>query len=284
LALEHPEKGRWKNLSWQFALNLVVRAEYVEANLQVVQRIPREGTNKSSQFVPIRFVPVTKLSRSDKLMAGFDAFVLSKVSGVKVGLAKIIHGDRMSVFTVKANSLSRVVHNTIGKVAALLSATAPPDLILNRHCPECVFQSRCKKIAVEKDELSLLANLPDKERSRLNRKGIFTVNQLSYTFRPRLAAQPEKYHHSLKALSIRERKIHIVGNPTLQIEGTPIYFDVEGLPDREFYYLIGLHLEGDTSGMRHSLWADSAVDEERIWNTFSQYFVGNRQPRPDSFW
>jgi hypothetical protein len=27
--------------------------------------------------------------------------------------------------------------------------------------------------------------MPDKERVRLNGKGIFTINQLSYTFRPR---------------------------------------------------------------------------------------------------
>ena len=86
-------------------------------------------------------------------------------------------------------------------------------------------------MAVEKDDLSLLANLPDKERSRLNCKGIFTVSQLSYTFRPRrrikrLAAKPEKYHHSLKALAIRERKIHIVGDPQLQIEGTTDIFSM----------------------------------------------------------
>ena len=94
LALEVPESGHWKNVSWHFILNLVARAENMEANLHLVQRIPPEGTNRSSQFVPIRFVPANKLSRSDKLMAGFDAFVLSKVSGVKVGLAKIIHGDK----------------------------------------------------------------------------------------------------------------------------------------------------------------------------------------------
>ena len=138
-------------------------------------------------------------------------------------------------------------------------------------------------MAAEKDDLSLLANLPAKERSRLNSKGIFTVNQLSYTFRPRrrikrLAAKPEKYHHSLKALAIRERKIHIVGNPTLQIEGTPIYFDVEGLPDRDFYYLIGVRLDGDTGGMRHALWADAAVEEERIWSVFLDILSGIDNP------
>ena len=144
---------------------------------------------------------------------------------------------------------------------------------MNRHCPECGFQSRCRKKAIEKDDLSLLANLPTKERSRLNGKGILTVNQLAYTFRPRrrtkrLAAKPEKYHHSLKALALREKKIHLVGDPQLQIKGTAIYLDVEGLPDRDFYYLVGFRLEGDQGVSHHSLWADNAADEERIWSSF----------------
>ena len=165
-------------------------------------------------------------------------------------MAKIVHGDRWSTFKVKTHTLSREVKKTIGKVSALLSAPSPPDLILNRHCPECEFHDRCRKKAIEKDDLSLLANLTDKERARLNKKGIFTVSQLSYTFRPRrrtkrLAAKPEKYHHSLKALAIRERKIHVVGKPNCKIEGTPIYLDVEGLPDRDYYYLVGVREEGD---------------------------------------
>jgi predicted RecB family nuclease len=283
LAPELPAPGHWNNVRWHFALNLIARAENMEASLQIVERIPPKGTNKTSQFVPIRFVPANKLSRSDKLMAGFDASVLSKASGVKVDLAKIVHGDKRSVFKVKTNSLSRIVHNTVGKIAALLSATAPPDLILNRHCPECGFQSRCRKMAVQKDDLSLLANLPDKERSRLNRKGIFTVNQLSYTFRPRrrikrLADKPENYHHSLKALAIREQKIHIVGRPQLRIEGTPIYFDVEGIPDRNFYYLLSAYLETDDGPKRHTLWANDAVDEKHVWSAFLNILSGIDRP------
>ena len=56
LPLEPPETGHWKNVSWHFAVNLVARIENIESNLQVVQRIPSEGTNKSYEFVPIRFV------------------------------------------------------------------------------------------------------------------------------------------------------------------------------------------------------------------------------------
>jgi len=123
------------------------------------------------------------------------------------------------------------------------------------------------------DDLSLLRGMSAKERKNLRSKGIFTVTQLSYTFRPRrrpkrMRDKREKYHHSLKALAIREKKIHIVGSPELKVEGTPIYFDVEGLPDRGFYYLIGARIGSGESAVHHSLWADTAADEGKIWREF----------------
>src|SRR5208283_4168308 len=73
---------------------------------------------------------------------------------------------------------------------------------------------------------------------------------------------------SLKALAIREKKIHIVGSPELKIEGTPVYLDVEGLPDRDFYYLIGMRIGNGESAIQHSLWADTVADEGKIWRAF----------------
>ena len=278
-----PDAGHWNHAQWNFVLDQVVRTQNCEARLHAVQRIPLEGTRQSSQFIPIRFVPANKLARSERLMAGFEALAVAKALGTKVGMAKIIHGDNGATFKVKANTLSRVVNKTIGQVTSLLSTSSAPDLILKRHCPECGFQSHCRKKAVEKDDLSLLANMPDKERARLNGKGIFAVSQLSYTFRPRrrikrLAAKPERYHHSLKALAIRERKIHVVGDPQLRIDGTAIYFDVEGLPDRDFYYLVGVRLVGDQGATHHSLWADKTKDEERIWRAFLDILSGIDRP------
>ena len=86
--------------------------------------------------------------------------------------------------------------------------------------------------------LASLDSLSVTERAKLNAKGIFTATQLAYTFHPRrrlkrLASCREKYHHALKALAIRDHKIHIVGKPELAIKGTPVYLDVEGMPDRD---------------------------------------------------
>jgi predicted RecB family nuclease len=113
--------------------------------------------------------------------------------------------------------------------------------VLIRHWSECEFQAHCRQQAVDNDDLSLLSSITLKKRPKLHSKGIFTVAQLSYTFRPRrrpkwLRDKREKYHHSLKALAIRENKVHVVGTPELRIEGTPVYLDVEGIPARDFYY------------------------------------------------
>ena len=85
------------------------------------------------------------------------------------------------------------------------NTTAPP-LVLNKHCAECEFRSRCRQTAIEKDDLSLLPNIGVKERKKQNDKGIFTVLQLSYTFRPRRrpAHGLLKHQHALKALALRK--------------------------------------------------------------------------------
>ena len=238
--------------------------------LHAIERVPSAGRGKPAQFIPIRFIFTNKLTKDDRLLLAFDALTLSVALGRQIVVGQIIHGEDHATLKVRTPALAGEVRKRLGKIAALLSSPTPPDLVLNRHCAECDFQTRCRKEAIEKDDLSLLAGMSEKERKKLHSKGIFTVTQLSYAFRPRrrpkrLRDKREKYHHSLKALAIREKKIYIVGSPQLKIEGAPVYLDVEGLPDRDFYYLIGVRIGNGTSAVQHSLWADSVEDEGRIW-------------------
>jgi hypothetical protein len=99
-----------------------------------------------------------------------------------------------------------------------------------------------------------------KERVKCAAKGIFTITQLSYGYRPRRRKQirpdaqpsknsatrpvpPPKNDFKLKALAIKKSQIHVIGAPSLKIEGVPTFLDVEGMPDRNFYYLIELRFE-----------------------------------------
>jgi len=272
-----PDMKNFKAAKWRLASSLAVHAQMdsctLESELHALKRVPAEGWGKPTRFVPIRFVFTNKLSKDDKLLLALDAFALSKSLGREVSIGRIVHGDDHTTLKVKTSAMTSEVRKRLERIATLLSNPAPPDLVLNPHCPECEFQARCRQKAEEKDDLSLLSNMSAKERKKFHTNGIFTVTQLSYTFRARrrpkrLAGKREKYHHSLKARAIREQKIHIVGSPELKIEGTPVYLDVEGLPDRDFYYLIGVLIGNGESAVQHSLWADTIKEEGKIWMQF----------------
>ena len=175
-------------------------------------------SGRRSLFTPIRFVFRNRITAHDRAMATFEAIVLSKALNVPIDNAKLVYGERPSIMSIKVGRYSRNVRLAIANIHRALSDTSPPDSLLNAHCPECEFRNICGQRAAEKNDLSLLSGLSDRERTRLRSKGIFTVHQLSYTFRPRRrpkrsAGKREKYHHALKALAIREGKVHVVGDP-----------------------------------------------------------------------
>jgi hypothetical protein len=115
-----------------------------------------------------------------------------------------------------------------------------------------------------------------KERAKYAEKGISTITQLSYGYRPRRRRRvnttaprsdsPAKHDHRLKALAIKKAQTHVVGSPSLSIEGTPVFMDVEGMPDRGFYYLVGLQYETPLgTAVEQSFWADGPEGERSIW-------------------
>ena len=262
-----------KTATWLLAIDLIARKETFESCLHAVERIPAGGQGKPAQFIPIRFIFTNKVSKDDKLVLAFDTLAFSESLRMEVSHGKIVYGKDYNSSKIKTSMLTGDVKKITGRITKLIVNESPPDIVLKRHCAECEYQTRCRQKAIEKDDLSLLAGMSEKERKKFNSKGLFTVTQLSCTFRPRRRPKRrrdkrEKYHHSLKALAIREKKIHIVGSPAIKIEGTPVYLDVEGLPDLDFYYLIGIRIKNGESVVQHSLWADRLEDEKTIWNEF----------------
>jgi predicted RecB family nuclease len=272
-AIAPPISNDAKSPAWRVASDVHLWTSGLESRLRAVERAPPKGRGAPAQFIPYRFQFANKVVKNDRLMLAFDALQLSAAVGREVSLGKIIHGDGFATLKVRLSSLTSEVRKRITEVTALLADNSPPDLVLNRHCGQCEFQGRCRKQAMEKDELSLLAGMSEKERKKLHGKGIFTITQLSYTFRPRrrrreLQGKQEKFHHSLRALAIRENKIHAVDLPDPKLDGTLVYLDVEGLPDRDFYYLIGIRVRNGDDALQYGLWANDEGGEQRIWREF----------------
>lgn len=272
-----------KTPKWALAVNLQVRVNNTETRLQAVERSVSHGGKSSPRLIPIRFTPNNKITRGERLLLGFDALCLSQALGREVPHGKIIHGKDHVQSKVNVRPLVQEIRGLVAQTAALVANDVPPELLLNRHCSECGYRDHCRSLAIEKDDLSLLAGMSAKERKEHHSKGIFTVTQLSYTFRPRrrpkhLRDKREPYHPSLKALAVREKKIYVVGSPELSIQGTPVYLDVEGVPDLDYYYLIGLRIGASEDVLQHSLWADDAGQESRIWEGFLETLAGFKDP------
>jgi len=176
--------------------------------LHAVERVLFSDRCKLDLLIPLYFVYRNKITQVDKMRLAFDALILSEAFGRDIHLGKIIHGDGCITTKISTLYLVNKVRKQIVSVDTLLTNNLPPDLVLNRYCVECEFQLNCRKRALEKDDLSLLASMTMQERNQHRSKGIFTVNQLSYTFRPRRIPKrvknPSNRHYiALQALAIR---------------------------------------------------------------------------------
>ena len=257
-----------------------------QSNIDAVVKEQPKGSG-SSYFAPVRCIPGQKVTRGDRLLVAFDALLLSELNGELSPWGKIIYGSQKRIVKVKLASLLDDAKSLVKILAEQLSHKTAPALALNKHCSECGYRTKCREQAIASDDLSLLSSMKDKERKKLQDKGIFTIKQLSYTFRPRRRrraslAAPRKYHHALKALAIREQKVHVAGQPALSIPSTPVFLDVEGIPDQEFYYLIGIRTGTEQPLLQHSFWANAKHEEGLIWKVFLTMLHG--LPNPQLFY
>ena len=175
------------------------------------------------------------------------------------------------------------------------SSPQEPPVILNKHCAVCQFREQCKAKALQEDNLSLLDRITPKVIRQYEKKGIFTVKQLSFLFKPRKRKKrvknppPIAHNIELQALAIRTGKIYLKELPSLTRQEIELYLDIEGLPDENFYYLIGLLVCQESTSNYYSFWADSTENESEMWQEFisfvaqypnvSIYHYGSYDPR-----
>ena len=144
-------------------------------------------------------------------------------------------------------------------------------MILNKHCPQCPYRARCVAEAERDDDLSLLDRMTPKVRQRYRDRGIFTVRQLSYLFKPRRKRKSppqrsNRHQFELQALALRTGKTYLHELPALARQPIELFLDFEGVPDRHRQYLLGLLVCQEGIATYHSFWADGGKEEAEIWH------------------
>ncbi len=120
----------------------------LEARLQAVERVPPEGRGKAAQFIPIRFVFFNKLTKDDKLLLAFDAFVLSAALGREItGTPVYLDVERAcptAISTISSACASETATCPCAKRPSSTRARLPagPSVAPAHLCAETSFKTR----------------------------------------------------------------------------------------------------------------------------------------------
>ena len=209
-------------------INAHLQVDGFASHCGVLTRV--EGTSAFGKYSyePSICVGTHSISTEQKLALSFVGYVLERLQHTSPMAGRIVGMDGKS-HTIKLGESATSLTSLLEPLLAWTAVDSPkqPPVMLNHHCPTCQFQRMCRAKAIQEDHLSLLGGITPKEIRKFNSKGIFTIHQLSYTFRPRrIRHRPRNYTrpHSfaLQALALRNRKIYVHETPTEFISIKPL--------------------------------------------------------------
>jgi predicted RecB family nuclease len=251
--------------------NLSLTDNKLHSQIDAATKVPGKSALGRFYYEPIVFCRNVRVAKPHRLSLAYKALILGHAQDKPPDYGTVVFGPDLTTARIRLAPHLEAVSQIVQSLLAQVEGTIVPTLCLNRHCGACQFKEQCYAEARSADHLSLLRGLTAKEIARHNHKGIFTVTQLSHTFRSRrrsprsgkAAALPHSY--ALQALALREKTVYVHGSPDIPAARTRIFFDVESLPDRDFDYLIGMLVCQDSSPRQYSFWADSKQQERDIY-------------------
>jgi predicted RecB family nuclease len=258
-----------------FCINVTLQAGVFEAICGILTKVASPSSLGEYSYEPTVFIGTYRISRDQKLELFFVGKVLEQIQGTPPAVGRIV-GMGPKLHKVKLEKSGKTLAPLLEDLQEWTQAASPGllPLILNKHCPYCQFRFVCRAQAEREDNLSLLDRVTTKAVRRYEKKGIFTVKQLSYLYKPRRRKKrtrnppPAVHKPELQALALRTAKIYLQDLPELTRKPVELFLDLEGVPDQQYDYLIGLLVCDGGSCTYHSFWADTNEDEAKIWQRF----------------
>jgi len=255
-------------------VNPKLRTEDYNISFDFLEIIPPKPPNQKRLFIPIMISPKENLSKIEKLILCIKVIILSDVYGINCKFARVIYGGELKTLKFKVEPFLMEARRLLDELNKIINKNYEPLIFQKNHCKICEFQNKCYKKLKDEDSLALFRKINERSLKKYNGQGIFTVNQLSYTFNPkrrgkRVKANDNPYYLSLKALAIRDNKPYIYDNINIPRSKTQIFVDMEGNSDSGSIYLIGVLIKVDNEkSYMHSLYVDDFKNEKGMFMKF----------------
>jgi len=258
------------NLTYDFLFDVSITSPQYTGKIHALKRLRKNSDTNYFTFIPILIVTTPKISKQHRLIIAFSALLIQTLQVGCPSHGEIVCGEKLKTIKISLTNYLLQVKELVAKINIL--ASHQPSPVLCKHCQICEFHHQCMDTLKRSDHLSLFKGMKPTEMKRLNDRGIFTINQLSYTYRPRryrkIKPKTKRHRFALQALAIRENKIYVRERPEIPAAMVKIYLDVEGDPDRRFYYLIGLIITTEETRKKYSFWIDSENKKQAIIDEF----------------
>ena len=153
-------------------------------SFDALELLPNKSSSGKLTYIPISISPQEKVSKLEKLSFVIKCLILEE-HGIKPEFGKIIYGCNLKSTKIKISSYLQEAKKKLNELINTVNSSEAPRFFKNKYCNTCEFQATCKTKLIEADDLSLLGSISRREVLKKNNRGIFSIYQLSYTFRPR---------------------------------------------------------------------------------------------------
>lgn len=195
---------------------IVINPEYRVSDYKLSFDAIEFKSSKLSKLcaMPIMISHLEKVSQNEKIILTAMTLLMNEALSCETTHALILHGKALKILRLSINSFKKKAQQILHGLQAMRINIQKPIPIKSDSCKVCEFAESCIEEISQKDDLSLLGSISLKEVARLNKKGILTITQLSYNFRPnrfrRLRKKGRPFSYELKALSVRDKKVWLI--------------------------------------------------------------------------
>lgn len=255
----------------EIILNATIKTGSLVVKNTHLQKCETESMLGCFSYEPLIFSLSNNLKIEDRTILSYIGHVLHKVQGVKPKKAVVVFVDG----SIKSTTLNKDIHFPIINELKEWINSKPelPSYSFKKHCSLCQFEQSCLTEAEKEDSISLLGNMSPKVQKKFESKGIFTIKQLSYIYKPRGRSKhwgdrEPTHQYELQALALRTKEIYTTDLLELPKGDVEIFIDIESIPEQRFHYLIGILIAKHDTQQFYSLWADDVSEEIKIWERF----------------
>jgi predicted RecB family nuclease len=170
----------------EFLVNVIIRNSDLEAHCDVLTKVKTSSGLGRHSYEPTLVTGTYSPTPEQKLGLSFTGYVLGQAQkNLPFAGFLLNRGEqaRKILLTDSYASIKTILRTLRGWIEN--PPPEPPPAILNKHCPYCQFRKECTDLARKEDNLSLLDRITPPLIKKYHKKGIFTVKQLSFLFRPR---------------------------------------------------------------------------------------------------